>query len=446
VKERTEALLRVALHARAGRRARREYMAVDNIVRGVICFDRPAWLYRARSAVPRVEMHFRPACPVGNDDVALCRRLIDAYRLARVDAPPTEGMWSHDIFETSHRDVAETLERRDAAALAGCLASMFRSDVVLGMALGSIGVTTVARRSTRISAIFALNCLVALAESQGAAATGHLPQGLVGAFVDGLDVLVAKTEGAVGVGLDFPHVGAPYGISAAGRLITQDSPDQIYAATRLRDAIRRHLFERERPLTFVEIGGGYGGMAYWLNQMLDLRYVIVDLPIVNVLQGYFLSQAMGCSEVALYGETPRRVTILPTHACSRVPRPFDVLANKNSMPEIPRDALLEYLLWARDGCSGIFYSYNQEFQAPYAGTPQNLVPEIVSRIGGFELISRELSWLRRGYVEELYTCSCFTPATPARPGSAPAVQHAQPTAPPVPARQAAARAPASGHG
>jgi hypothetical protein len=407
MKERPEALLRVALNTPAGRRARREYMAMENILNEVAGFDRPTWLCHARALVPQVDMHFRRARPVGDEDLALCKRLIDAYELAQIDASPTEGMWSHDIFRSRHRDVARALKRRDAAALAECLAAMFRSDIVLGtgMAQGSVGLTTVARLSRRTSTIFALNRLVALAESQGVAAYHHSPQGLAGAFVDGLDALIAKTEAAVGVGLDFPHVGAAYGISEAGRLFTQDSPEQIYAATRLRDAIQRHPFERERPLRLVEIGAGYGAMVYWLTQMLDLNYVIIDLPIMNVVQGYFLSRAMGHSEVALHGEPPRKMTLLPTHACSLVTQPFDVLANKDSMPEIPADALLDYLSWARDGCSGIFYSYNQEFQVPYAGTPQNLVSEMVSQVGGFERVSRELSWLRRGYVEELYTCS-----------------------------------------
>lgn len=43
-------------------------------------------------------------------------------------------------------------------------------------------------------------------------------------------------------------------------------------------------------------------MAYWLLRMSNLRYTIVDLPLINVLQGYFLSQALGPSKVSLHGE------------------------------------------------------------------------------------------------------------------------------------------------
>lgn len=121
-----------------------------------------------------------------------------------------------------------------------------------------------------------------------------------------------------------------------------------------------------------------------------------------MLQDYFLAQALGTSDISFYGEPPRWVTILPTHGLSCIESPFDVLVNKNSMPEIAEPALLNYLYWARAACNGIFYSYNQETAAPVDGIPQNVVREAVSKVEGFTPIRRDYSWLRRGYVEEIY--------------------------------------------
>jgi hypothetical protein len=187
-----------------------------------------------------------------------------------------------------------------------------------------------------------------------------------------------------------------------GRLINPDTADQVYAARRLLSAIENHLPSGDLSPRIVEIGGGYGAMAYWLLQMRDLPYVIVDLPIVNVVQGYFLTRALGHTRVSLYGEEAGRVTITPDHAIGDVQTPISVLANKDSMPEIPRAALLGYLTWARAACQGIFYSYNQEAAAPFDGTPQNIVPDAVAEVGGFVRVRRDPSWLRRGYVEEIY--------------------------------------------
>jgi hypothetical protein len=254
--------------------------------------------------------------------------------------------------------------------------------------------------------------LVSLAESQGAALVENPEQGTVGVgLADGVDQLMQRLETSLGLSLDFPAVGAAYGVLAAGRLIAPDTPDQVYAAARIRDVIREHFSQRTDELRVVEIGAGYGGMAYWLMKLLheSLQYVVVDLPIVNVLQGYFLAQTLGHSQVSLYGEGSGRVTILPGHALAAVEAPFDVLLNKDSMPEIPRDALLGYLRWARDACTGIFYSYNQEAAAEFAGTAQNVVPQVLTEVGGFARKRRDASWLRRGYVEELYAIDVSVP-------------------------------------
>ncbi|MGA2469503.1 MAG: putative sugar O-methyltransferase [Solirubrobacteraceae bacterium] len=379
--------------------------ALVAISRALTDFDRPAWLYRARDAIPRGRFSFRSAQPVTTADLALSQRLIEAYARTLADAPPQDGMWSHDVFRARQRTLAEALEREDPAALAELLGSMFRSDFVLGMAAGSLVKERQWAPIARLSWLGTLNKLVSLAESLGAARVEYPKQGAVGhAFADGVDGLVARIEDRLGVSLDFPEVGGAYGVAAGGRLITPDSPDQLYAAARLRDAMHAQLSTPDQALRIVEIGGGYGGMAYWLLRMLDpARYVIIDLPIVNVLQGYFLSKALGESAVALFGEaSPAKVTITPAHALTSVAAPFDVLVNKDSMPEMSAQAVLDYLRWARSACTGLFYSYNQEAAVPFEGTAQNVVAEAIERVGGFTRVRREASWLRRGYVEEVY--------------------------------------------
>ena len=374
--------------------------------RAIQTFDRPGWQYGFRGTIPSLDLHFRPAQPVTEADIALCKRLITAYALAQADGSPASGMWAHEVFQDRQRELAYGLRAGDGELLAERLASMFRSEFVLGMASGSLGVHESSLVGNRFWGHLTLKKLAALAESQGTARAETPEQGGVGlAFLGGVEKLVADTETALGASLDFPDVGAAYGIEVDERLISSDSLDQIYAAARIKAAVRTHLPGRDSPLRVVEIGGGFGAMAYWLLQMMDLSYTIVDLPIVNVLQGYFLAQAMGADGVSLYGEERQGIKILPTHALSDIELPFDLLANKDSLPEIPCDAALDYLRWARIGCDGIFYSYNQEAAAPLKGVPQNVVPTLTAQLGGLERLSRDTSWLRRGYAEEVYSFS-----------------------------------------
>jgi hypothetical protein len=314
-------------------------------------------------------------------------------------------MWSHEIFLNRQRELVLALERSEPAGVAELLASMFRSDFIVGIAPGSLGIGRQPRMLARLSYLATMSKLVSLAESQGAALVENPEQGAVGiALAGGVDALMQSLEDSLGLSLDFPAVGAAYGVLAGGRLITPDTPDQVYAAARIRDLLHEHFAERTEPLRVVEIGAGYGGMAYWLWELFHepLQYAVLDLPITNVLQGYFLAQTLGHSQVSLYGEGPGPVAVLPGHALSDVTAPFDVLLNKDSMPEIPHDALLDYLRWARGACTGIFYSYNQEAAAEFAGTAQNVVPRVLTAIGGFSRRRRDASWLRRGYVEEVY--------------------------------------------
>jgi hypothetical protein len=121
-----------------------------------------------------------------------------------------------------------------------------------------------------------------------------------------------------------------------------------------------------------------------------------------VLQGYFLSCVLGEQRVSFHGEPAKQVHLSPNSALSDVPTPFQVMVNKDSMPEMPYDTMVSYLQWGRANCSGFFYSYNHEVETEIQDNPAGQVAEAVRRTGGFTQVSREQSWLRRGYAEEIY--------------------------------------------
>lgn len=388
---------------RLGSWARRKAEWVATSARAIERFDHQGWLYRSHGAVPPVELAYRPAPPIHGSDVVLCQRLIDAHARALCESPPTAGIWALEDFQRRQSALSAAVLGGDPVSLAGQLASMFRSEFVVGLAFGSLTLAPRSPLSRRFWPLYILSKLVCLGESQGIAPLENPEQGRAGpAFSRGIDGLVADVEAALQLSIDFPDVGAAYGIDAAGRLISFDSPDQIYAARRICDAIRTHLPTLDHRLHLVEIGGGYGGMAHRLAQMVPCRYTIIDLPLINVLQGYFLSKSLGENHVSLYGEERRPIAILPTQALQHIEPPIDVVANKDSLPEIPRPAALDYVSWIRRDCQGLFFSYNQEAAAVVAGAPQLLVGDLVAEVGGFRRLRRDRSWLRQGYAEDIY--------------------------------------------
>jgi hypothetical protein len=109
--------------------------------------------------------------------------------------------------------------------------------------------------------------------------------------------------------------------------------------------------------------------------------------------------------VCLFGESPKgtnKFYVLPNIAFESINPGIDVLINENSMPEMTDQIVEDYIRIAKKKVEGMFFSYNHEAHASFTGINQVLVPEIVSRVGGFERRARNASWVRNGYVEETY--------------------------------------------
>lgn len=314
-------------------------------------------------------------------------------------------MWRW-IYEQYQVELAQLLERRDAAGLAAVLAEMFRKRFILGMAPGSLASHGSSAIGNRIWRFKTLDGTVSLAEALGVVTVTAPEHGTSGnAFEGSLEQLVERIEAELGFSMDFPDVGAAYGFDIAGRLVTLESPEQIYSALRLEQAIATQLRGRAlRAPRIVEIGGGYGATCLWFlrGERQPERYVIVDLPIVNVLQGYFLSKALGVGAVSLFGEPSALVDIVPNSVLQSIDVPYDVLVNKDSMPEMPAATVRAYLDWAGTTCEGLFFTCNQESTAPFLGERQVLVPDVVADTGAFVRVRRDESWVRHGYVEEIY--------------------------------------------
>jgi len=384
----------------------------------LLMLKRPEWIYAAYGRIPFRKLSFSSPSAVTPDDIALCERLISAYRKAVGDSSRSQSLtplWSGNI-RRHYGDLLSAADGNDPELLAATLSRMFTRGFLHGIATGDLYRDGLGRIGSRIWSLKCLDDVVSLAEYLGVVRAECPEQGVLGyAFKEGLDDLVARIEEGLGVPASFPQVGAPYGINVGNTLITMESPEHIYVALRIGRAVDHFLGSKSGAgLSVVEIGAGFGGTAHWLlklGRIAVAHYSIVDLPLMNIFQGYFLSKVFGQSKVTLFGENmPEResdviVSVLPTHAINRLNgRNIDLLINENSMPEIPEDAVMGYLSWAKASLRGLFYSYNQEAYSRVNGIEPVLVPAVVKQVGGFRLLSRDYSWLRRGYVEEVYAC------------------------------------------
>lgn len=364
--------------------------------------------YRTVGAMPA----FRFEAPSrGEADLAICSRIIAAWHVSAAANPgKTGGMW--DQLTAGHTRLKTALARRDPELLSDLLANMFQEHLVHGLAMGR---STAARARAVPDRHAAMWCdrLLRFGEAVGVRPVRSPEQGGTDAPLEWQDFewqdferqedferqdferqgIVSELEAAIGFELAFPPIGAPFGVSLRGSAFPEQSFMHAYAAWRI-NALGP--FER-----VAEIGGGFGGLCAYLARG-TCAYTIYDLPYTNILQGYFL---LRCGlPVSLSGETPNRVQVLPWWEINTPGLRFDVVLNQDSIPEMSPAAGRAYIDRIKQ-IAPSFYSVNQEASALNTQTGRQLrVPELIRDAGGYRRLSRNLFWLRDGYVEEFYRC------------------------------------------
>jgi putative sugar O-methyltransferase len=94
-----------------------------------------------------------------------------------------------------------------------------------------------------------------------------------------------------------PEVGNPFGVQIEGTFVRTGAEYQHYCAQRICDLLPAG------DGFVVEIGGGFGGMAYYLlRDRPALRYADFDVPESLALTSYYLLKAFSRLNFLLYGE------------------------------------------------------------------------------------------------------------------------------------------------
>jgi hypothetical protein len=350
-------------------------------------------------------------------DVEIANRLLAAYRAAAAAAGAQSArgndLWTMIAGQQSR--FASILENGDPAELAAYLCNVSRHDASIGITQGEGEYRRIARDPNYrdFLALMAKDKLVSLAEAVGASPVENPEQGPYGVSIyTDLDELVGRISDRVGLDIAPPDIdGGLFKLQTDHGLFGERDANAIFTAWSLRNILRGAPDAR-----ICEIGGGSGRVAYWSRRLGRGPYTIVDLPHVNVVQGYYLLKSLPNDAVVLYGEqqpgNDAAFTVWPNHALSELPRTeFDLVLNQDSMPEMSQETVQSYLRWISDVCRGTFVSINHESKPEYgAGLAHVSVPETIHEIGGFDLRDRYPYWLRKGYVVEVYRTPDSGPA------------------------------------
>jgi putative sugar O-methyltransferase len=216
------------------------------------------------------------------------------------------------------------------------------------------------------------------------------------------DATIAAIERRVGFESAPPRAGGgSFGLQMNSCVLCMKALHAIYTSTRARD-----ILAQSSGKAVAEIGGGTGTLAYYLVKAGLSRVSVFDLPIVSILQGYYLMSSLGSGKVWLHGEPESEAVarVRPHWALAEEPdKSIDLFVNQDSLPEIELAAARDYIRLIHAKGRSFFLSINQEGQAlDTFCVPQSVVYQLVEESGAFERSYRFPHWMRAGYVEELY--------------------------------------------
>ena len=369
---------------------------------------RPQWLFESPVAIPHRPVTATAPRPSQPADLELCARIVAAYRLSRDGYGELSGIWSGKIGRHC-ASLDRALMSGDAAAVDEQLRWMYRRPFLSGI---STPVDYEDPAARDFWSLMTYDSLVSLAEAVGAIRAENPEQGAVGrAFIEGIDGVPERVEAKLGISLDYPRIGAPYGTLIGDRLIIRETGRHLHAAVRLHEVAATELAPRggQGGVRVVEIGAGFGGVAMWYLRLLGDAagsYTIVDLPLMNAFQAYFLGGVYGAGALALNGEpgAGARIRIVPPVVLEAGDVAADLVFNQDSLPEMTEQVARGYLTWMAEQVSGAFVSCNHE-AGSIGVVSQMVVSELADEIPGLKRLSRQPSWTRRGYVEEVYRCA-----------------------------------------
>jgi len=339
--------------------------------------------------------------------VEICERLIAAYRRATArggtNHPSGNGIW-REHADTFQRELGRALATADVGATSAILRRMFVDPVTTGLALGSM-VCEWARTDQYATCLQWHDKAIALGLSLGAIPVQCPEQGEYGSVLDRDSVAVLeRVQMTLGVDLTPPQVGAIFGVDVGGNAWPINYLLHVYTANRIRALIGMAGEEWD----CIEIGGGVGFLAYAALVLGARRFCIVDLPIVNALQGYYLLRSRFADRVRLHGEAPsgagNDIELVPARSIEEIDaRSFAIAVNQDSMPEMAHETARNYVGFAAKVARRYFLSINQEAQAQSRPDfAQGWVHPMCKEEPALSLLYRVPYWLRSGYVEEVY--------------------------------------------
>lgn len=379
------------LFARLASRLRRTIKAdqssqtIENTFRE-LCFHRKKLL----SALPG--MASGNSCNIGSD-AELIGRIISAYQIAN-KADLGDSMWKV-FFSSHHNAIHQELMSGNVEAVARIFRDPGASDLFYGFDILNNSYQGVFN-SERVSGAYASLCLDGLVRFAEAVDVSRIDNPETWSAQEGRMLEPEKILAEISnkcwpfsVPNPFPE---EHGLKTSRGIISYRVPQALYQAWRIKQLVKGIDSPR-----ILEIGAGLGRTAYYAYELGLKDYSIVDIPISEASQAYFLGRTIGENNIHLDGEpskeSAQKIQILSPQTFINERNTYDLILNADSLTEMNLSTAKAY--WKKiKSSTNMFLSINHEANAFCV---QDLIAEDLPDIE----VNRSLYWMRRGYVEEL---------------------------------------------
>lgn len=151
--------------------------------------------------------------------------------------------------------------------------------------------------------------------------------------------------------------------------------DDLYHVYSAAQILRTSRFlKKDNKITkILEIGGGYGNLASKLKKLFPkVKYIIVDLPEVLLIQNYYLSSSFKDSKIinlidksnfskTIIADKDFDFLLVPFNLYKKINFEFDLVINTRSFGEMPKEVLEDYFDLIQNNIEegSLFYTTNR---------------------------------------------------------------------------------------
>lgn len=330
-----------------------------------------------------------------SNDSVLIARLKSFYLTCDANFEGNKNSVWADIFRRLHGDIHSAFLNSDHEKIIDILRNPRKHNLFYGFENLNRDLIKNKRLEDILEPEMTMDSLLSICEAAGLIAMSN-PESIKIRKAVAPEVAVQSLENEFGFKLRFPNpFEGEFGIETSRGILSYRAAQAIYQAWKISTIIKGITGPR-----ILEIGGGLGRTAFFCRLFGIQDYTIVDIPISSLAQGNFLGRVLSERDIVLSGESggseneDSKIKLIYPKAFFSSRKRYDLIVNFDSLTELDINIAKTYLQKISE-VSNLFYSINHEFNS-------FSINSIWKDIPGVKRVYRQPSWVRRGYIEELF--------------------------------------------